>query len=30
MDSKICVVCNIEKKVLIIITTNIENVNNVI
>ena len=29
MDSKVCVVCNI-KKVLIIFTTNIENVNSVI
>ena len=28
MDSKVCVVCNIE-KVLIIFTTNIENVNSV-
>ena len=30
MDRKICVVCNTEKKVLIIFTTNIENVNSVI
>ena len=29
MDSKVCVVCNIEKS-LIIFTTNIENVNSVI
>ena len=29
MDSKVCVVCNTE-KVLIIFTTNIENVNSVL
>ena len=29
MDSKVCVVCNTE-KILIIFTINIENVNNVI
>ena len=29
MDSKVCIVCNIE-KVLIFFTTNIENVNSVI